>query len=650
MVFTKETLQFKLEANEVRRDIIDMIYQAKSGHPGPSFSCVEIILTLYRDFLHFKRNDPFFPDRDRFVLSKGHAAPTLYSIIHRHYDHIDRDEVINTFRHGHFSTDGKEYINTRLQGHPDMRILAGVEFSSGSLGNGLGFACSAAENLRFRYFNEKVAHRLPHVYCLIGDGEIDEGSTKEAMAYAGAKNLDNLIVIIDNNRQQLTGKKENVLNFGAVRDQFNPKQWNIIDHYLFGEDLNGHDSQHLRWAYENARDNASGKPTVIIAYTIKGKGVSFMEDDAAYHGVPPMDDEYEVCSKIFNITNRILTNRLNDLKKPINNIATDESCLKDAMLAPREAYGRALYHLGKRDERIIRFDADLRSSLKGDYFYMHFPERCYEVGIAESMMNLLASAFGLEGKIPFVNTFSIFYLKAMEVIRNVISYNNLNVKIVGSHGDPRLVDGGSHAELEIFGALRSIPNMKIIQPSDAVMTYRLVTEMAYLDGPIYIRFGRDKLPVIYNGKTCPEVSSSLDNSFDIRPKIGKGHLLKTGQHLTIIAVGDMVYSSLLASDVLEKEGISCTIIDMYSIKPMDRELVLEHADKPILTVEPHNIIGGLGSGVCEIISQDRPQFVDRIGINDHFTKSGNPVDLTKAYKLTPEVIVERARALLKRIG
>jgi len=218
VAFNRDILEFKISANNIRRDITEMIYRSKSGHPGPSFSCVEIILTIYRDFLHFKPTEPLYPFRDRFVLSKGHAAPTLYSVLSRVYSHIDREEVMNTFRSGYFSEDGSHYIDTRFQGHPDMNVLPGVELSAGSLGNGLGFSCSVSEELRYRFRKEMHDHSLPWVYCLIGDGEIDEGSTKEAISYAGANSLDNLIVIVDNNRQQLTGKKENVLNFGAVRD------------------------------------------------------------------------------------------------------------------------------------------------------------------------------------------------------------------------------------------------------------------------------------------------------------------------------------------------------------------------------------------------------------------------------------------------
>jgi transketolase len=649
VVFSIDTLEFKRAANNVRRDIIEMIYRAGSGHPGPSLSCVEIILAIYQDFLRFDPHNPTFPDRDRFILSKGHAAPTLYSILSRFYPHIERDEIMKTFRSGHLAEDGKTYVNTRFQGHPDMNLLPGVEFSSGSLGNGLGFACSAGESLRLRYSREHPGQPTPWVYCLIGDGEMDEGSTKEAISYAGAKNVNNLILVIDNNRQQLSGKKENVLNFGAVRDQFNKKQWSIIDQYREGEDLNGHDLQHLRFAFEKAREPGP-HPRVIIAYTLKGKGVSFMEDDAAYHGDPPKPDEYEVCTKIFDITERILTNRLKVLQKPLNMVDTEQFFLNESLVSPREAYGRALYHLGKSDERIIRLDADLRNSLKGDYFYAYFPDRCFEAGIAESTMNLLACGFALDGKIPYVNTFSIFYLKAMEVIRNVIAYNKLNVKMIASHGDPRLVDGGSHAEIEILGALRSIPNLRVIQPSDAIMTYRLTGLMARELGPIYMRFGRDKLPLIYDGRTNPDFGRPIDNPFEIAPQLGQGHLLKDGEHLTIFALGDMVYQALLASKLLEEEGIFPTVIDMYSLKPIDRRLIIDHADKPILTVEPHNVIGGLGSAVSEVITTDRPQFVDRIGINDHFTKSGNPKDLNKAYGLDAAHIADRAKLLLKKIG
>lgn len=649
MSFDRETLEFKRKANIIRRDIIEMIYRAGSGHPGPSLSCVDILLVIYDKILSFRSDDPSWKDRDRVVLSKGHAAPALYAIIAHYYDNVTRQEMMETFRTCEWSEEDERLVNTRFQGHPDMNLLPGVEFSSGALGNGLGFACSIAEELRMRWRTERHLDAIPRVYCVVGDGELDEGSCREAMSYAGANHLDNLIVIVDNNKHQLTGKKEEVLNYGAVRDQFNPNQWDVIDKYLHTEDLNGHDFRHLSWALGKAA-RADGKPTVIIASTIKGKGVAFMEDDAAYHGAPPQDDEYEVAIRVFDITDRVFKNRLAELDKELNNISLSANFLDNPKFAPREAYGRALYALGKNDERIVRIDADLRSSCKGDYFYNHFRQRCYEVGIAEAMMTLLSGAFAREGKIPFINTFSIFYLKAMEQIRNVVAYNKLNVKIIGSHGDPRLTDGGSHAESEMLGIMRSIPNMCVLQPADGLMTYRLVEEMVKHEGPVFMRFGRDKIPMVYNGKKNPDYGKPIDNGPDTKVSIGSSHLLKEGRHVTIAAIGDMVHAACMAAGMLEKEGIFPTVLDIYSIKPMDEDLVIRYSKTPIVTAEPHSIVGGLGSAVSEISSSNRPQYVKRVGINDHFTKSGPTELLSRAYGLTAGRIAEAAKEILARAG
>lgn len=649
MGFSKTELEFKLKANDIRRLIIEMIYRAGSGHPGPSLSCVEELLILFEAFLRFRPDDPSWPDRDRVILSKGHAAPALYAHLASYYDHVTPEEIIETFRQASFDPETGAHTDTRAQGHPDMNLMPGVELSTGSLGNGLGFACSMVQHLRMRWRDEGRADPQPRVFCILGDGELDEGSCREAIMYAGSQHMHNLVVIVDNNRHQLTGKKQTVMDYGAVRDQFNPNQWNIIDRYRVGDEINGHDYTHLHYALSQALLNQD-RPSVVVASTIKGKGASFMEDDAAYHGVPPMDDEYEVCMKVFDITERILKKRLAALEKETNNVSVEMDFTQEGNFAPREAYGRALYLLGKKDPRIVRLDADLRSSCKGDLFYNHFPERCYETGIAEAMMTLLSGAFAREGKIPFTNTFSIFYLKAMEVLRNVIAYNNLNVKIVGSHGDPRLKDGGSHADQEMLGILRTVPNMRVVQPADGPMTFRLIEAMIREVGPIFIRFGRDKIPIIYNGRQDPAFGRPVDNSPTLRPIIGRGHLLKEGRHVTLVAVGDMVHAALLAAGRLEKEGIEPTVIDMYSIKPIDEELLTSQADKPVVTVEPHNVLGGLGSAVGEVLSARRPQWVERVGIRDHFTKSGDPSLLSERYGLTPAAIVAAARRVLDRAG
>jgi transketolase len=363
-----------------------------------------------------------------------------------------------------------------------------------------------------------------------------------------------------------------------------------------------------------------------------------------------MADEYEVCMKVFEITELIYINRIRDLDKELNNISTSANFVDEAKFAPREAYGRALYALGRRDDRIVRIDADLRSSCKGDYFYNHFRDRCYEVGIAEAMMTLLSGAFAREGKIPFINTFSIFYLRAMEQIRNVLAYNHLNVKIMGSHGDPRLVDGGSHADSEMLAVMRAIPKMSVVQPADGMMAYKLVEAMVEHVGPVFMRFGRDKIPMIYNSKSNPEFGKPVDNRHEIPVRMGSGHLLKEGNHVTLVAIGDMVYAALVASAMLEKDGILPTVIDCYSIKPIDQELLIRHADVPMVTAEPHSIMGGLGSAVSEVVAARRPQYIERVGIDDHFTKSGPPDLLSRAYGLTAHRIYTAAKEVLARAG
>lgn len=302
-------------------------------------------------------------------------------------------------------------------------------------------------------------------------------------------------------------------------------------------------------------------------------------------------------------------------------------------IATREAYGKALVKLGDIREDVVVLDADLSKSTKTSEFAKMFPNRFFNMGIAEQ--NLIGTACGLAtaGKIPFVSTFAMFATgRGFEIIRNSVCYPNLNVKICATHAGISVgEDGATHQSIEDIAIMRSIPNMTVLVPCDSVETEKMIFEAVKYNGPVYVRLGRSKVPTIF------------DEDYDF--EIGKGVILREGTDATIIACGIMVSEAVEASKLLKSEEINVRVINMSTIKPIDKDLIIESAEKTgvIITVEEHNIIGGLGSAVSEVVSENYPVLVKKIGINDVFGQSGNPKKLMEVYGLTVQHIIDKVK-------
>ncbi|MBW4827704.1 MAG: transketolase family protein [Clostridiaceae bacterium] len=308
------------------------------------------------------------------------------------------------------------------------------------------------------------------------------------------------------------------------------------------------------------------------------------------------------------------------------------------MMATRDAYGEALKELGKINKDIVVLDADLSGSTKTAVFKNEYPERFFNVGIAEQSLMGTAAGLAAVGKIPFASTFAMFATgRAFEIIRNSICYPKLNVKIAATHAGLTVgEDGATHQSVEDLSLMRSVPNMTVLCPADAVEAKKSVIKASQYEGPVYIRLGRSKVPVIFNE----------DYDFEI----GKGVEIKAGEDITIIATGIMVSKALEASEVLEKEGISVRVINISTIKPIDEDIIIKAAKetKKIVTVEEHNIIGGLGSAVAEVIVENNPVLMKRVGVEDTFGESGTADDVLQKYGLTVENIVNNARELVSK--
>jgi transketolase len=306
-------------------------------------------------------------------------------------------------------------------------------------------------------------------------------------------------------------------------------------------------------------------------------------------------------------------------------------------IATREAYGKALVELGQENPKIVVLDADLSKSTKTSDFAKAFPERFFNMGIAEQNLMGVAAGLSTVGKIPFASTFAVFAAgRAFEIIRNSICYPKLNVKIAATHAGLTVgEDGASHQAIEDLALMRVLPNMQVFVPADAAQTRAIVRKAAEIEGPVYIRLGRSGVPEVF--------------SPDIRFEPGRGTVLKEGTDVTIVALGIMTAKALEAAKMLEAEGIAARVVDMASLKPIDRELLVESArlTGAVVTAEEHSVIGGLGSAVAEVLSEEYPVPVVKVGVNDVFGESGTPQALLEKYGLTARDIVAAVQKALK---
>ena len=306
-------------------------------------------------------------------------------------------------------------------------------------------------------------------------------------------------------------------------------------------------------------------------------------------------------------------------------------------IATRDGYGKALLELGKQNPNVVALDADLSDSTRSEYFAKQFPDRFFSMGIAEQDMIGAAAGLAFSGKIAYASTFAVFSERAYEFVRNVVSRNNLNVRIAGSHaGVATGEDGKSAQAIEDIAAYRALPNMVVLQPSDAVECEKMVFALAGYKGPSYMRMHRNAVPVIHNA--------------NYKFEIGKGEILRQGNDAVIFASGTMVHESLEAADILKNEKIDAFVVNISTIKPIDEKLIIELAKKTdcVITAEDHNIIGGLGSAVAEVLSENYPCIMRRIGLQDRYAESGKPDELYKKYGLDAESIAEEVMKLARK--
>lgn len=638
------SVDLKAKANDLRIDIVRMLARAKSGHPGGSLSSADIICALYfGGVLNYDPQNPADEARDRFILAKGHAAPALYAAL-AHAGYFPREELFTLRQWG-----------SRLQGHPDSNLLPGVEVSTGSLGQGLSIAVGLAAGLRENGSTNTV-------FTLLGDGECQEGQVWEAAMFAAHCKLDNLVAIVDRNELQIDGNTADVCDPGDLAQKFSAFGWVV-------HDVDGHDIDALVDALGQAKVESQGKPQMLIAHTVKGKGVSFMEGEAGWHGVAPNDDELIQALKDLGATDEELAEaRANT---PANNegaqgAPASTACLhvddkhqattSDATLAApqlldltkdngkkatRAAFGVTLAELADEGEPIMAVDADLSGSTTTKKFATAKPEyaqRFFNVGIAEQNMVDIAAGLSLAGNTVFTGSFAVFGTgRAYDQIRNTVCYSNLNVKITPSHAGISVgPDGGSHQMLEDIALMRVLPNMRVLVPADYAAARAAFRLAAHTPGPVYVRMGRASVPCVY--------------ADGVELELGKAYVLRKGADVTIIACGVEVEQALRAAALLAQDGIDAEVIDAFSIKPLDAQTIIGSVCKTgcVVTAEEHSIIGGLGSAVAELLSLQHPAPQEFIGMNDHFGKSGSYEELSARFKMDAAAIVEAVKRVVYR--
>ncbi|AXA35800.1 MAG: transketolase [Candidatus Hydrogenedentota bacterium] len=605
------------KANVLRIHSIRATSAAGSGHPTTCLSCAEIVATLFFHVMRYDPKNPQHPLNDRFVLSKGHAAPILYAAWAE--AGLFPVEKLLTLRR----------IDSDLEGHPTPR-LPFVDVATGSLGQGLGAGVGLALNSKYL---DKTGYRT---YVLLGDGEVAEGAVWEAAELASYYKLDNLVAIVDVNRlgQSQATMLEHRLDVYKAR--FEAFGWNAVT-------VEGHSVSELLNAFELAK-SSSEKPFAIIAKTLKGKGVSFAEDKDGWHGKPFKKGEEEqqaiadiekcgiVGGENLAPPSPIVAELPKFEKKPMEKPAYRVG----DMVATREAYGEALVRLGAADSRVVVLDGDTKNSTYSEKFLKAYPDRFFEGFIAEQNVISMATGLAARGKIVFASSFAVFLSRGFDQVRMAgISQSNLN--LCGSHVGVSIgEDGPSQMGLEDLALFRAIPNSVVFYPSDAVATENAVALAAEYNGIAYIRTSRPKTPVIY----------ANDEKFEI----GKAKLVRksTQDQITIVTGGVTLFEALKAADALQKDGISVRIVDLFTVKPVDRETLLECAQatkKLILTVEDHYPEGGIGEAVMAALADTDIKVVS-LAVRE-LPRSGKPEELLARYGIDAAAIERRVRELVQ---
>ncbi|MGH2685401.1 MAG: transketolase [Actinomycetota bacterium] len=610
-----DTRELQELGQQLRVDSVRAAEAAGSGHPTSSMSAADLMAVLLARHLRYDFADPNNPANDHLIFSKGHASPLVYSLF-KAAGAISDDDLLSFRRFG-----------SKFEGHPTP-VLPWVDVATGSLGQGLPIGVGIA-------LAGKRLDRLPYrVWVLCGDSEMSEGSIWEAFEHAGHARLSNLTAIIDVNRLGQRGETMHGWDLDSYATRARAFGWEAIE-------IDGHDVDEIIAAFDVAVAATDG-PTVIVARTKKGKGVSAVEDKENAHG-KPLADAVAAIEELGGMRSAVV-----EVAKPT---AVDKPHRFDSAggelpryevggkeIATRKAYGDALAAIGSARGDVVALDGEVSNSTYADIFRDAHPDRFFEMYIAEQQMVAAAVGMQVQGWVPFVSTFAAFLSRAYDFIR-MAAVSRADICLVGSHAGVSIgEDGPSQMALEDLAALRAVHGSTVLYPCDANQTARLVEAMADGDGIRYLRTSRNATPVVYG----PDEEFPIGGSKVVRSS--------ADDDVTVVAAGVTVHEALRAADALAADGLNIRILDAYSVKPIDvagLRAAAEATGGRVVTVEDHWAEGGLGEAVLAAFAESGPSIpqVEKLAVRE-MPGSGKPGELLAFAGIDADHIASAVRRML----
>ena len=627
--FVKEKLESsdieKLKELErlARGDILKMTTLARSGHPGGALSSLDIFLILY-SFANVNPKNPRDPDRDRIVVSHGHTSAGVYAVLGR-LGFFDIDEAIAGFRKA----------GTLFEGHVERKV-PGVEWDTGNLGQGLSAGCGFA-------LAAKLLGKDFHVFVAMSDAEQAKGQVAEARRFARKYGLNNITVVIDYNRKQISGNTFDVMPVN-IKENYLSDGWEVIE-------VNGHDFQELYLAMRNSLSLDS--PVAILAYTTMGKGISFMEDKEKYHGKPLTEEELQKALEELGLPNDIdRYKKLREKVRPAKRFSVHYEVKLDPgtprvyrpedKLDNRSAFGNALADIGRANvgvegrTPIAVFDCDLASSVKVDGFAKEFPENFFEAGVQEHNTATVAGALSSQGVLAVWGDFGVFNIDETYNQQRLNDINRTNLKVASTHlGIDVGEDGKTHHCVDYIGVLRNLYGFRLIVPADPNQTDRATRYMLTRSGNYALGVGRSRTPIITREDGSPFFDA------DYRFEYGKADVLRDGDRGALIVYGQTAWRGVRVWEMLREKGISIMVINMASVLDPDLDLLKRASETGYIAVyEDHNVKSGLGSIIADILlERGWTARFRKFGLTD-YAPSGKAEDLFEFMGLSPERVAE----------
>ncbi len=641
MITTKELQEF---SKLLRYDILTSSTAAGSGHPTSSLSAVELMATLmYGGYYRYDFENPDNILNDRIIFSKGHASPLFYSL-YQVAGAISYDELMTLRK-----------FDSNLEGHPTPKFKY-TEAATGSLGQGLSIGLGIALGVNLKLNDTSLRggttkQSLPKTFVLLGDSEFAEGQIYEALEIAGHYKASNLVGILDVNRLGQRGETMLAWDLQTYENRVKAFGWNVITLW------DGHEIEKIRQAYANiygaANDMALDrtKPTMIIAKTMKGKGISFLENKDDWHGKPVPKDMLDQALRELGEVNKTIKPEIQKPEKLVESRKSEVRNLQamsdqpsaisyDKPAATREAYGDALVMMGEKYPNLVVLDAETSNSTYADKFAKKFHDRYFEMFIAEQNMVGVACGLARVGFIPYLSSFAAFLTRAFDQIR-MAQYSESNIKVVGSHAGVSIgYDGSSQMALEDISMMRSILESVVLYPSDPISTLKLTEQAFNHEGIVYLRLTREKTQSLYK----PEYTFQIGGS--------KVLYESSTDSAVIFAAGITVHEALKAYNELSQKNIKVAVVDLYSVKPIDEKTIIAQAKKSghVIIVEDHYPAGGIGEAVKNVLSTFAKEISKPVAVShlcaQAIPHSGSPAELMEYEGIDSAAIVKAVKSRL----